>query len=116
MSSAKYDKQRVALRQVGGSRMIYAPTGYFELCALYYAVSQSPHRENLVHAVLGRLVNHFGGRIEHVIVEDLENDIFTTYAAIAHEGGIFRLRLRASDGIAISILVNVPFLVPFPAG
>jgi len=109
----KNHKDVIALREVGNTRVLILPTGYVEIGTLYYAVQESSYKPWMLHVVMANLAKHFGGILSRVVIENYRqaDGALITYAVIVHDNKETRFQVRASDGVALAILNDVPFLV-----
>lgn len=108
----KNHTEAIALREVGSSRVLIFSTGYVEIGTLYYAVQDSKYKPWMLHVGIANVAKHFGGTLSHVLVDDRQPDgAFITHFVILHAGKEVRFQIRASDGVALAILNNLPFLV-----
>src|SRR3989344_2010273 len=62
------------------------------------------------HDLMKRLINCFGGKLNDVIIYDLEDDIFYAYLRLIRGTELVEIDARPSDAIAMALRYEVPIL------
>ena len=65
----------------------------------------------LTHDLLKSVVGQMGGKIKHIIVNDLRDDIFYARIIVELTGGDMEIDSRPSDAIALAVRAKVPIFV-----
>jgi len=101
----------VFLREEGGRRVLPIAIGVFEAEAIARAVGGIEFHRPLTHNLLKSVIEHLGGRLERVVVNDLREDTF--YARLIIIQGKRRLSIdaRPSDSICLAALTGAPIFV-----
>ena len=60
------------------------------------------------HDLMGTIIDSLGAQVEHVIVNDLNNDTFYARIVLGNNGQRVEIDSRASDAIALAIRSQVP--------
>jgi bifunctional DNase/RNase len=105
-------EETIALREVGGSRLVHFTVGYVEGCTIYYATVDTPYKHLFLSVIMANLITRFGGKLAYVIVDNYnEQGVLEAHAIIHHEEGRIELQIRPSDGLGLAIAVGIPFLI-----
>lgn len=65
----------------------------------------------LTHDLLKSVISELGGRVQHIIVNDLRQDTFYAQIVIEQSGQTRSIDSRPSDAIALSVRLDVPVYV-----
>jgi len=65
----------------------------------------------LTHDLLKSLITELGGRVQHIVVNDLRQDTFFAQIVIEQNGQTHVIDSRPSDAIALSVRLDVPVYV-----
>ena len=110
-----HEKKRVytaLLREIGGKRLVSLPIGYLEACTLYYAVLDSPYSHLLVHTIMLKVVQSFGGNLASVMVHDVDLEWhFKATLVFLKTLDVSEFQIRPSDGLILANLADTPFLI-----
>ena len=63
------------------------------------------------HDLLGNAISQLGGKVEKVVISDLNEHTFFAYIQIQVNGKIEKIDCRPSDGLALGVGLKVPFFV-----
>src|SRR5262249_40824727 len=108
----KKELHRVLLRQVGNRRVFGLPIHYPDICTLYQVVQESPYNEGKLHVALGKIVKELGADLSYVFMDDFHKcGYLVGKAVVVHRKKMIAVQIRPSDGLALAILTNIPFLV-----
>lgn len=104
----------VVLKDLHSDRFLAIFIGQFEAEAINYELQEgAPHHPRpLTHDLLKNLIRELGGRVVHVLVNDLRDETF--YARIVIDMGDDRLievDARPSDAIALAVRTKSPIFV-----
>ena len=65
----------------------------------------------LTHDLLRAVIDNLGGSVQHILVNDLQNDTFYAKIAIQHNGDTKEIDCRPSDAVALAVRAQVPIFV-----
>lgn len=65
----------------------------------------------LTHDLLSTIIDTLGGSVEHILVNDLQNDTFYAKITIQTNGSSKEIDCRPSDAVALAVRVQVPIYV-----
>lgn len=65
----------------------------------------------LTHDLLKSMITELGGRVQHIVVNDLRQDTFFAQIVIEQDGQNRIIDSRPSDAIALSVRLDVPIYV-----
>ncbi len=101
----------IFLKEEEGERVLPIAIGPFEAEAIARAVGGMKFHRPLTHDLLKSVIEHLGGKLERVVVNDLREDTF--YARLIILQGQRRLSVdaRPSDSICLAALTGAPIFV-----
>ena len=65
----------------------------------------------LTHDLLSTVIDTLGGAVQHILVNDLQNDTFYAKITIQTNGSSKEIDCRPSDAVALAVRVQVPIYV-----
>ncbi len=65
----------------------------------------------LTHDLLSTIIDSLGGSVQHILVNDLQNDTFYAKITIQTNGSSKEIDCRPSDAVALAVRVQVPIYV-----
>ncbi len=65
----------------------------------------------LTHDLLKSAISELGGRVQHIVVNDLRHDTFYAQIVVEQNGETLVIDSRPSDAIALSVRLDVPIYV-----
>jgi hypothetical protein len=65
----------------------------------------------MTHDLLASVIEHLGGAMDHIEINNLENHTFFAQIFIRHGGKVIAVDSRPSDAIALGISTMVPIFV-----
>ena len=65
----------------------------------------------LTHDLLRSVIDSLGGSVQHILVNDLQNDTFYAKITIQTNGSSKEIDCRPSDAVALAVRVQVPIYV-----
>ncbi len=104
------DNQVIYLREVGGTRQFPIMIGIFEATNIDRRVKGDfqPPRP-LTHDLIANVVEELGGRLEKVVIHDLnEHTYFAKLVVRGPDGETIDIDARPSDAIATAVTFNPP--------
>lgn len=101
----------VILREKGTDRYLPIWIGSAEADAIAVKLQDVSVARPLTHDLLGNTINQLGGRIIHVLVNDLSNDTFFARIVLEVNGQTLELDSRPSDAIALAVRAEAPIYV-----
>lgn len=101
----------VVLKDTETDRYLPIWIGAFEAEAIRVELQGVPVTRPLTHDLLKSAIVELGGKVEHILVNDLRNDIF--FARVVVQAGDRKLEIdsRPSDAIALAVRMNAPIFV-----
>jgi bifunctional DNase/RNase len=103
----------VQLVEKGGARRALPIwIGPFEAQAIAIEMAGTPPPRPLTHDLMKQLVERLGGRLDHVVIEDLRGATYFATLYLARPGGEgLTVDARPSDAIALALRLHGPILV-----
>lgn len=102
----------VVLKDINNDRYLPIWIGSCEADAITVELQDQIAKRPLTHDLLKTAIQELGGRIEHILINDLRNDIF--YARILINVGdnkTLEIDARPSDAIALAVRAKAPVYV-----
>ncbi|HRF95576.1 MAG TPA: bifunctional nuclease family protein [Aggregatilineales bacterium] len=102
----------VTLKDVTSDRLLPIWIGPFEAEAITVELQpDNPPSRPMTHDLLKAVIRELGGRVVHVYISDIKNDVF--YARIVVEVNDRQIDIdsRTSDAIALAVRAKVPIFV-----
>ncbi len=106
----------IELREVDGDRRFPIMIGPYEVAAINRRLRGEELARPQTHELLASIIEHLGGKIDRVIVNDLIHDehgegTFYARLIINQNGHQLSIDSRPSDAIALGIATEVPIYV-----
>ena len=98
----------VILREKGSDRYLPIWIGPAEADAIAVRLQETAVARPLTHDLLNNLITEFGGKVQSVVVNDLENDTFYARIHVEVDGRVIEIDSRPSDAIALAVRAEVP--------
>jgi bifunctional DNase/RNase len=98
----------VILREKGSDRYLPIWIGPSEADAIAVRLQDVAVARPLTHDLLRNAIEHLGGRVAHIVVNDLANDTFFARIVVDVNGQTLEIDSRPSDAIALAVRVEVP--------
>ena len=105
------DQQIIWLKEVDGERKFPIVIGNPEAMAIDRRLKGHVHPRPLTHDLLANVIEHLGGTLEQIEINDLENHTFFARIHIRQDGKVLEVDSRPSDAIALGIATSVPIYV-----
>lgn len=109
--SEMQDQQIIMLKEVDGERTFPIVIGSGEAYAIDRRLKGIPTPRPLTHDLLASIIDHLGGEIAQIEINDLENHTFYARIHIKQNGRTLEVDSRPSDAIALGIATSVPIFV-----
>jgi bifunctional DNase/RNase len=98
----------VILREKDADRYLPIWIGPAEADAIAVRLQDVPVARPLTHDLLRNMIETLGGRVSHIIVNDLSSDTFFARIVLELNGETVEVDSRPSDAIALAVRVAVP--------
>jgi bifunctional DNase/RNase len=109
--SEMQDQQIIMLKEVDGERTFPIVIGSGEAYAIDRRLKGIPTPRPLTHDLLANIIDHLGGEIAQIEINDLDNHTFFARIHIRQNGRTVEVDSRPSDAIALGIATSVPIFV-----
>lgn len=101
----------VMLREVDGQRQLPIWIGPCEAEAITIELQDTEISRPLTHDLLKALVEKLDGKISHIVVSELRNQVFYALLVMDVRGETMEVDCRPSDAIALAVRAKVPIFV-----
>lgn len=101
----------VMLKEMNTDRYLPIFIGPFEADAITYELQEMPQTRPFTHDLMKSIIRELGGRVVHVLISELRNDVFYARLVIDINGKLIDIDSRPSDAIAIAVRVKAPIFV-----
>ena len=98
----------VILREKDSDRYLPIWIGPAEADAIAVRLQDVSVARPLTHDLLRNLIDQLGGRVSHIVVNDLSNDTFFARIVLDLNGQTMEVDSRPSDAIALAVRVEAP--------
>ena len=98
----------VILKEKNSDRYLPIWIGPAEADAIAVKLQDLSVPRPLTHDLLGTIIDTMGGTIEHILVNDLQNDTFFAKITIQTNGESKEIDCRPSDAVALAVRAKVP--------
>lgn len=98
----------VILREKDSDRYLIIWIGPPEADAIAVRLQDVPVARPLTHDLLKNTIEQLGGRIQYIVVNDLENDTFYARIVLDVSGSTMEIDSRPSDAIALAVRSSAP--------
>jgi len=109
--SEMQEQQIIVLREVDGERHFPIVIDNTQALAIDRRLKGVPAPRPMTHDLLASIIEHLGGAIDHIEINNLENHTFYAQIHIRQNGQIIAVDSRPSDAIALGIATMVPIFV-----
>ena len=113
MISETADQQVIVLKEKEGERSFPIVIGIFEATAIDRRVKDIQTPRPLTHDLLASVIEHLGGTLERVVVNELRNHTFYAQLQVRRDDEMIEVDSRPSDAIALAVTCDhhVPIFV-----
>ncbi|MHC4127072.1 MAG: bifunctional nuclease family protein [Planctomycetota bacterium] len=105
------DMQIIELTEVGGDRTFPIVIGLPEAFAIERRLKGIEIPRPQTHDLLASVIDHLGGTLKEIVVNDLVDGTFYAKLVIDQDGQEIEVDSRPSDAIALGVAENVPIYV-----
>ena len=109
--SESHDQQVIVLRERNGQRLLQIVIGLTEALAIDRRVKGVQLQRPMTHDLLANVIEHLGGELEKIVINDLQDHTFYAKLVIRHQGELVEVDSRPSDAIALGVASEVPLYV-----
>ena len=109
--SEMQDQQIIVLAEVDGDRKFPIVIGNSEAFAIDRRLKGHIHPRPLTHDLLASVIEHLGGAIERIEINNLQDHTFFARIHIRRDGQTVKVDSRPSDAIALGVATSVPMYV-----
>ncbi|PJF41279.1 MAG: bifunctional nuclease family protein [Chloroflexi bacterium] len=101
----------VVLKDTMQDRYLPIWIGPFEADAITMELQEMPPQRPLTHDLLTTVIRELGGRIAHILVNELRNDVYYARVVIDVDGEQIEIDSRPSDAINLAVRAKAPIFV-----
>ncbi len=101
----------VVLKDMNNDRYLPIWIGPFEADAITVELQENPQPRPLTHDLLKSVIREMGGRVAHVLISDLRQDVYYARIVVELNGKQVEIDSRSSDAIALAVRVKAPIFV-----
>ncbi len=101
----------VVLKDANSERYLPIWIGPCESDAITVKLQDMPSPRPLTHDLLKSVIQELGGRVVHILISDLRNEVYYARIVVEVGGDQIEIDSRPSDAIALAVRVDVPIFV-----
>lgn len=101
----------VVLKDSTSERYLPIWIGPCESDAITVKLQDMPSPRPLTHDLLKSVIQELGGRVVHILISDLRNEVYYARIVVEVAGDQIEIDSRPSDAIALAVRVSVPIFV-----
>ncbi|MBZ0281105.1 MAG: bifunctional nuclease family protein [Anaerolineae bacterium] len=101
----------VVLKDMSRERYLPIWIGPCEAEAITVKLQEMPAARPLTHDLLRSVISELGGRVVHILISDLRQDVYYARIVVEVAGEQIEVDSRPSDAIALAVRVSVPIFV-----
>jgi bifunctional DNase/RNase len=101
----------VVLKDTNSDRYLPIWIGPCEADAITIELQEMPPQRPLTHDLLKTVIREMGGRVVHILINDLRNDVYYARIVVDVKGSQVEIDSRPSDAIALAVRVKTPIFV-----
>jgi bifunctional DNase/RNase len=105
------ERQVIYLKEVDGEREFPIQIGSVEADAINRRLKGILVPRPLTHDLLASVIEHLGGELDHIEINNLHDATFFARLHIRTNGQLIEIDSRPSDAIALGVATNVPIYV-----
>jgi bifunctional DNase/RNase len=99
------------LKDANSNRYVPIWIGPFEAEAITIELQEIPPPRPMTHDLIKSVIHELGGRVVHVLISELHNDVYYARIVIEIDGRQVDIDSRSSDAIAVAVRAKVPIFV-----
>jgi bifunctional DNase/RNase len=104
-------EQIIMLKEVDGERKFPIVIGSPEANAIRRRLQGEQSTRPLTHDLLANVIEQFGGAVERIEINNLEDHTFFAKIHIRRDNQVIKIDSRPSDAIALGVATMVPIFV-----
>lgn len=101
----------VMLRDIDGERQLPIWIGPCEAESITLELQDTEVARPLTHDLLNNVISTMGGKVSHVLINELREQVFYARLYIDTEGKLIDIDCRPSDAIAVAVRAKVPVFI-----
>lgn len=102
----------VLLKDIHAERYLPIWIGQYEADAITTELQEKrAHQRPLTHDLLKNAIEEMGGKIVHILINDMRKDIFFARLVVEVAGKLVEIDSRPSDAIALAVRAKAPIFV-----
>jgi bifunctional DNase/RNase len=101
----------VVLKDSAGDRYLPIWIGPCEADAITVELQEMPPQRPLTHDLLKSVIRELGGKVIHILISDLRNDVYYARIVVDVAGKQMEIDSRPSDAIALAVRAKAPIFV-----
>lgn len=101
----------VVLKDTNSDRYLPIWIGPFEADAITIELQETQQQRPLTHDLLKSVIRELGGKVVHILINDLRNEVYYARLVINVNGKQMEVDSRPSDAIALAVRVKAPIFV-----
>lgn len=101
----------VILKDVDSDRYLTIWIGPCEADAITVTLQEVEVVRPLTHDLMKNLISEMGGTVEHIVINDLRNEVYYARVVVKVGGKRLEVDARPSDALALAVRVHVPVYV-----
>jgi bifunctional DNase/RNase len=101
----------VVLKDTNSDRYLPIWIGPCEADAITIELQEMPPQRPLTHDLLKTVIREMGGKVVHILINDLRNDVYYARIVVDVKGSQIEIDSRPSDAIALAVRVKTPIFV-----
>lgn len=101
----------VVLKDMRGDRYLPIWIGPCEADAITIELQEMPPQRPLTHDLLKSVIRELGGKVVHILINDLRNDVYYARIVVEVSGKLLEIDSRPSDAVALAVRAKVPIFV-----
>jgi len=105
------DGQIIILKEKDGRRAFSILVGSYEAMAIDRRLKDTPVPRPQTHELLASVIEHLGGTVERIVINELRDDTFFAHLVIRVNQELVEVDSRPSDAMALVAGKGVPIFV-----
>jgi len=105
------EQQIIILKERDGERSFPIVIGIAEAFAIDRRLKGIRTPRPLTHELLAAVIEHLGGQLEKIVINDLKEHTFFSQLLIRQDGKLIEIDSRPSDAIALGVANDIPIYV-----